>query len=145
MILTTSYFLRSVTLIRPCPCHRHTVKPSAWVSISCFHCIRATTGATTKLGFCLGSDKSSAIVWILRHISRFLVIDQRAAYVLPIPISSASIPPFHGPSSCFFIQYRLSFWNGRRVSFKDGCASIGTGVTGTTVFVKSPQTSTSSV
>ena len=42
-----------------------TVKPSAFFSISCFHCIKATTGATTRLGFFRGSDSNSAIVWIL--------------------------------------------------------------------------------
>lgn len=46
-----------------------TVKPSAFFSISCFHCIRATTGATTKLGFFRGSDRRRAIVWILRTIA----------------------------------------------------------------------------
>lgn len=42
-----------------------TVNPSACVSISCFHCISATTGATTRLGFRRGSDRSRAIVWML--------------------------------------------------------------------------------
>lgn len=63
--LTTSNFFNSEAFIRPVPCHKQTVNPSAWVSISCFHCIRATTGATTKEGFWRGSDKSKAIVWIL--------------------------------------------------------------------------------
>jgi hypothetical protein len=65
-------------------------------------------------------------------------------HVLPMPISSASIPPFHCPSSCFFIQYRLSFWNGKSWSLSDGCASIATGLTGVTLAWRSPQTLSSS-
>lgn len=69
---------------------------------------------------------------------------RRDTHVLPMPISSASIPPFHCPSSCFFIQYRLSFWNGKSLSLSDGCASIATGLTGVTLDWRSPHTLSSS-
>ena len=67
--LTTSYFFNWAAFILPEPCQRHTAKPSACVSISCFHCMRATTGATTKDGFRRGSESNRAIVWILQDVS----------------------------------------------------------------------------
>lgn len=43
-----------------------------------------------------------------------------STHVFPMPISSASIPPFHTPASCAFIQYRLSFWKGKSLSLREG-------------------------
>jgi hypothetical protein len=59
-------------------------------------------------------------------------------------LSSANIPPFHGPASCCFIQNKLSFWNGSSVNLRLGCASIVVGAALEMPAFKSPHTFCSS-
>ena len=72
----------------------------------------ATVGMTTSTGF-LRSLRKSEIIWI----------------VLPMPISSASRPPFQALASCALSQCRPSSWNGSSLIVRpSGCAACcGTG------------------
>eukprot|EP00047_Mylnosiga_fluctuans_P018668 m.73700 g.73700 ORF g.73700 m.73700 type:complete len:422 (-) comp7737_c0_seq4:3-1268(-) len=113
VVSTTSMLCSSSTSrVRSPPWYTSTERASGVVClwISARHCRRATVGQMTSVGR-IGRLNSRAIVWI----------------VLPIPMSSARIPPRNSElSSWWHIQATPSHWNGSSCgSSAAGCGAGG--------------------